>query len=112
MLKVHFERERNPRGVEDRALREAREKAANDIAFERDYVLVEKRAVEVNALADELEASPKLNRGALQPATGPPSGAMIRRATTQGNPTSTTGAQSSASRAVQIASSRPRPKRY
>jgi serine/threonine-protein kinase ULK/ATG1 len=86
-----------------------RERAAQDIAFERDYVLVEKRAVEVNALADELEASPKLNRGAPQSLPTPHSGAMVRRATTQGNPTPTTGAQTSASRAVQIASGRPRP---
>jgi serine/threonine-protein kinase ULK2 len=86
-----------------------RERAAQDIAFERDYVLVEKRAVEVNALADELDASPRLNRGVPQSAPSPHSGAMVRRATTQGNPTSTTGAQTTASRAVQIASGRPRP---
>ena len=30
------------------------ERAAQEVAFERDYVVVEKRAVEVNALADEL----------------------------------------------------------
>lgn len=82
-----------------------RERAAQDIAFERDYVLVEKRAVEVNALADELEASPRLNRN-LQTAMSPKSGAMVRRATTQGAPGSATGAQTSASRAVQIASGR------
>ena len=46
-----------------------RERAAQDIAFERDYVLVEKRAVEVNALADELDASPRLHRGAPQSAS-------------------------------------------
>ena len=82
-----------------------RERVAQDIAFERDYVLVEKKAVEVNALADELEASPRLNRN-LQTAMSPKSGAMVRRATTQGTPGSTTGAQTSASRAVQIASGR------
>src|SRR5262249_4478969 len=37
-----------------------RERAAQDVAFERDYVVVEKRAVEVNAFADELAASPRL----------------------------------------------------
>ncbi|EXJ53737.1 ULK/ULK protein kinase [Cladophialophora psammophila CBS 110553] len=83
-----------------------RERVAQDIAFERDYVLVEKKAVEVNALADELEASPRLNRNSLQAAVSPKSGAMIRRATTQGPPNSATGAQTSASRAVQIASGR------
>ncbi|KAH0842455.1 hypothetical protein AYO21_10757 [Fonsecaea monophora] len=83
-----------------------RERVAQDIAFERDYVLVEKKAVEVNALADELEASPRLNRNSLQAAMSPKSGAMVRRATTQGAPGSATGAQTSASRAVQIASGR------
>ncbi|EXJ65525.1 ULK/ULK protein kinase [Cladophialophora yegresii CBS 114405] len=82
-----------------------RERVAQDIAFERDYVLVEKKAVEVNALADELEASPRLNRN-IQTAMSPKSGAMVRRATTQGAPGSVTGAQTSASRAVQIASGR------
>jgi serine/threonine-protein kinase ULK/ATG1 len=85
-----------------------RERVAQDIAFERDYVVVEKKAVEVNALADELEASPRLHRVVLNQALSPQSGAMVRRATTQGTPASTTGAQTSASRAVQIASGRPR----
>jgi len=77
-------------------------RAAQDLAFEREYVLVEKRAVEVNALADELEANPRLAHGPYgsAPAQG---GAMVRRATQQGPPTSTTGAQTTASRAVQIA---------
>jgi len=96
----------------ERALRKQeemeRERVAQDIAFERDYVVVEKKAVEVNALADELEASPRLQRGALNQAMSPQSGAIVRRATTQGTPTSTTGAQASASRAVQIASGRSR----
>ena len=82
-----------------------KERAAQDIAFERDYVLVEKRAVEVNAFADELAASPRLSTGHGQPMS-PTSGAMVRRATTQGAPTSTTGAQTTPSRAVQIASGR------
>ena len=86
-----------------------RERVAQDIAFERDYVVVEKKAVEVNALADELEASPRLHRGVPTQALSPQSGAIVRRATTQGTPTSTTGPQTSASRAVQIASGRPRP---
>lgn len=80
-----------------------RERVAQDIAFERDYVLVEKKAVEVNALADEIDAIPRMNRNT---AASPKSGAMVRRATTQGPPGSATGAQTSASRAVQIASGR------
>jgi serine/threonine-protein kinase ULK2 len=85
-----------------------KEQVAQDIAFERDYVMVEKKAVEVNALADELAASPKIQRDARQHLS-PQSGAMIRRATTQGAPTSTTGAQSVSSKAVQIASGKVRP---
>ena len=83
----------------DRDRREARERAAQDVAFERDYVVVEKRAVEVNAFADELAASPKIHHQ--QDAQR---GAMVRRATTQGQPTATTGAQVTPSRAIQIAS--------
>jgi len=83
-----------------------RERAAQDIAFERDYVLVEKKAVEVNALADELDASPRLDRNSSQNAISPKSGAMVKRTTTQNFPASTIGAQTSASRAVQIASGR------
>ncbi|KAJ2958596.1 hypothetical protein NQ176_g11173 [Zarea fungicola] len=56
--------------------------------FERDYVVVERRHVEVNALADELAANEKL-------ALNTPSakaGSMTRRYTQQGSSNSTTGA--------------------
>jgi serine/threonine-protein kinase ULK/ATG1 len=79
------------------------EKAAQDIAFERDYVVVEKKHVEVNAFADELAA-----KGAqgLSSRTGQ----IVRRATQQGAPTSITGAvPASPSNALQIAQGRPRP---
>jgi serine/threonine-protein kinase ULK2 len=83
-----------------------REKAAMDVAFERDYVVVEKKHVEVNAFADELAAYPNLMEQ--RQAMTPKSGQMVRRATQQGNPTSTTGAVASPpSRAVQIAQGRP-----
>jgi serine/threonine-protein kinase ULK/ATG1 len=59
------------------------EKAAQDVMFERDYVVVERRHVEVNALADELDANEKLS---------PRGGQIVRRSTQQGAPTSTTGA--------------------
>ena len=49
--------------MDERSTREIQERAAQDVAFERDYVLVEKRAVEVNAFADELAASPQLHGG-------------------------------------------------
>jgi serine/threonine-protein kinase ULK/ATG1 len=80
MLKEHLERE--PRRIpNEKTQREARERAAQDIAFERDYVLVEKRQVEVNAFADEL---------ALSPQVGNTQGAMVRRATTSTTPLSST----------------------
>ena len=82
-----------------RDTRETRERAAQDVAFERDYVVVEKRAVEVNAFADELAASPKIHSQ-----LDAQRGAMVRRATSQGQPTATTGAQVTPSRAIQIAS--------
>lgn len=60
--------------------REARERAAQDVAFERDYVVVEKRAVEVNAFADELAASPRI-QGAAQNQADAARGTLVRRAT-------------------------------
>ncbi|KAI2636340.1 Serine/threonine-protein kinase ATG1 [Hypomontagnella submonticulosa] len=76
-----------------------RERAAQEIAFERDYVVVEKKHVEVNAFADELAA-----KGAQVQASSPRSGQIIRRATQQGVPTSTTGAiPAQPSNALQIA---------
>ncbi|KAI9880292.1 MAG: Serine/threonine-protein kinase [Pleopsidium flavum] len=100
------ERERAPQKREDKATKEERERAAQEIAFERDYVVVEKRAVEVNAFADELAASPRLHGGLQQ--VQPP-GTMVRRATTQGAPNSTSGAQVTPARAMQIATGRQRP---
>lgn len=86
-----------------REIQEARERAAQDIAFERDYVLVEKRAVEVNAFADELDASPRIY-GGTQNRQDAQHGAMVRRATTQGSSPSTAGAQIAPSRALQVVS--------
>ncbi|GAB7359222.1 hypothetical protein MBLNU230_g5881t1 [Neophaeotheca triangularis] len=65
-----------------------RERRDEALAFEKEYVVVEKRAVEVNAFADEMAVN----------AQPPHQGAMIRRATTQGQPTFTTGAQHSNAR--------------
>ena len=87
----------------DREAREARERAAQDVAFERDYVLVEKRAVEVNAFADELAASPRIH-GGTQVRQDSQRGAMVRRATTQVPSTTIAGAQITPSRALQVAS--------
>lgn len=91
MLREHLDRERGK--LDEKSLREIREKAAQDIAFERDYVLVEKRSVEVNALADEL---------GLQAGYQAHQGAMVRRATTAGTPLSSTAPQSTTTRAMQI----------
>ncbi|ODA81198.1 hypothetical protein RJ55_04162 [Drechmeria coniospora] len=66
----------------------AEDQAAQDVMFERDYVVVERRHVEVNALADELAAN--------QAPHGSKGTQMVRRSTQQGAPTSTTGAVSSA----------------
>lgn len=81
---------------ERNAQRAGGEKVAQDIAFEKEYVVIEKRQVEVNAFADELDAN-------AQRGTPQSHGAMIRRATTQGHPNSVTGAQpSSPSRGMQM----------
>jgi len=85
---------------------QTKEEADEAVRDAREYVLVEKRFVEVNALADEMAANPGM--GIKQP---PPSntGQIVRRATSQGAPASTTGAvPSSPSRAVQIAKGKPR----
>ena len=96
---------REPSAVEagkakgDRSSREIRERTAQDVAFEKEYVMIEKRAVEINAFADELDA----NRGS-------PSnqGPMVRRATTQGQPMPVAGVQpSSPSRALTNATRQP-----
>ncbi|OHW91250.1 ulk ulk protein kinase [Colletotrichum incanum] len=85
------------RPVTERSVTE-QEKAAQDVAFERDYVVVEKKHVEVNAFADEMAANPRLT------SLSPKNGQIVRRATQQGPPNSTTGAgRVQPSNAVQIA---------
>ncbi|KAI1769050.1 Serine/threonine-protein kinase ATG1 [Hypoxylon sp. FL1150] len=92
----------------DRSIADERERAAQEIAFERDYVVVEKKHVEVNAFADELAA-----KGAQAQASSARSGQIVRRATQQGVPTSTTGAiPAQPSNALQIAQGRQRPEHY
>ncbi|KAK3504851.1 hypothetical protein B0T13DRAFT_391797 [Neurospora crassa] len=85
-----------PRGMGTKPMTEE-ERAAQDIAFERDYVLVDKKHLEVNALADQISMYPQ------QPQS-PKSAQIVRRATQQGSPTSTSGAvPSPPSRALQLA---------
>jgi serine/threonine-protein kinase ULK/ATG1 len=94
-LKEHLDRERQiPQRTDSGAMREAAERAAQDTALDEGFVFVEKRRVEIDALADEIAASPHTARPSTRDA-------MKRRATTQGSPTSQTGA-TVPSRAIQI----------
>lgn len=86
----------------DRA-KDERERAAQDVAFERDYVVVEKRAVEVNAFADELAHSPRIHGRSPRPGQAAPS----RQAIAQGTPTPTSTSPTAA-KAIQIAPGRAR----
>ncbi|WEW59532.1 Serine/threonine-protein kinase [Emydomyces testavorans] len=84
-----------------------RERAAQDIAFERDYVVVEKRAVEVNAFADELAASPRFQQQNQQVLVKQ-AGTIVRRATTTATPQLSSSPRDALSRAVTGAYNRPR----
>ncbi len=82
------------------------EEAEQAVKDERDYVLVDKRAVVTNALADQMAADPRLQAAKQSPSVKK----MERRNTTQGNPTSATGAvPAEPSGAVQIAQGKRRP---
>ncbi|CAO2648722.1 Nn.00g096710.m01.CDS01 [Neocucurbitaria sp. VM-36] len=96
-LKEHLDRERIPQRAEANAMREAAERAAQDNALDEGFVFVEKRRVEIDALADEIAASPQTQRDRMINRES----AMKRRSTTQGSPTSTTGA-TVPSKAIQI----------
>ncbi|KAI4613879.1 Serine/threonine-protein kinase [Alternaria infectoria] len=95
-LKEHLDRERIPQRTEANVLKEAAERAAQDNALDEGFVFVEKRRVEIDALADEIANSPQTQRD--RPLHR--EAAMKRRSTTQGSPTSTTGAVPS--KAIQI----------
>jgi len=98
-LKDQIERERMPQRTESGVMREAAERAAQDAALDDGFVFVEKRRVEIDALADEIgAASPQTQRDR---GNGSARESMRRRATTQGTPTSTTGA-TVPSKAIQI----------
>lgn len=74
-----------PEHADNPSLGEARAEAEQAVRDAREYVLVEKRAVEVNAFADEMAANPRL-QGTKYPLASK-TGIMARRATTQGVPT-------------------------
>lgn len=76
------------------SMRQTAARASQDIALDDGFVFVEKRRVEIDALADEIAASPHNARDR-------PSLRNHRPKTTQGSPTSTTGA-TAPSRAIQI----------
>ncbi|SPO02997.1 related to serine-threonine kinase [Cephalotrichum gorgonifer] len=78
---------------------EAQERAAQEVAFERDYVVVEKRQVEVNAFADEMAASPRFS-GPGQAGAPTQTGQVVRRPSAL-NPT-TGSAAGQQTRAIQI----------
>ena len=61
-LKEHFDRERIPQRAEANVLKEAAERAAQDNALDEGFVFVEKRRVEIDALADEIANSPQTQR--------------------------------------------------
>ncbi|KAJ5171730.1 hypothetical protein N7492_004323 [Penicillium capsulatum] len=90
-------------GDSDRS-QDERERAAQEVAFERDYVVVEKRAVEVNAFADELAHSPRIQGGFGRGQAGN----VTRRATTQGLPTVQSTSPPGNSKAMQIVPNRAR----
>lgn len=92
-----IERQSIPQRSEGGGIREAAERAAQDAALDDGFVFVEKRRVEIDALADEIAASPQTQRDRLINRET----AMKRRSTTQGTPTSTTGA-TVPSKAIQI----------
>ncbi|KAL2841272.1 hypothetical protein BJY01DRAFT_13326 [Aspergillus pseudoustus] len=81
---------------------EERERAAQDVAFERDYVVVEKRAVEVNAFADELAYDPRMQ------GTPKHAGTIPRRQTTPAIPTTQASPQASPGKAMQVITGRSR----
>jgi serine/threonine-protein kinase ULK/ATG1 len=95
-LRAQVESERTPQRSESGGMREAAERAAQDAALDDGFVFVEKRRVEIDALADEIAASPQTQRDRVLQRDS-----MKRRSTTQGLPTSTTGA-TVPSKAIQI----------
>ena len=83
--------------------KQVQDQTAQDIAFERDYVVVEKRNVEVNAFADEVAASPRIHGNRNPP---PSSTALQRRNTTQNTPPEQIPSTTPTSRAIQLVSGR------
>lgn len=97
--KDHLDRERPPQRAASTARREAAERVAQENTIDDGFVFVEKRRVEIDALADEIANSPQTHSDRM----GNHGSRIKRRSTTQGVPTSTTGATAPApSQAIQI----------
>jgi serine/threonine-protein kinase ULK/ATG1 len=90
---------RKARVPSGKVLTDEEEKAAQDVMFERDYVVVERRHVEVNALADELAANEKL---ASQSPSYLKTRQLARHHSQQGAPNSTTGATAAPASRTQL----------
>jgi serine/threonine-protein kinase ULK/ATG1 len=85
---------------ESQNTRDERERAAQDVAMEREYVIIERRSIEVNALADQMAANPRLS-GAQNLPQSPKT--VNRQLSTRAIPNSPTGAATSTvSRAVSL----------
>lgn len=81
----------------------AEEAAAQDVMFERDYVVVERRHVEVNALADELAANEQLGVHG----QGARAGQLARRSSQQGAPASSSVPANANARNAVVSQGRP-----
>lgn len=77
----------------DNSKRDEKERAAQDVRDEREYIVVEKNYVEVNSFADELDANARMS-GAVQAQSNSPRANMRRRAQTEGTPSSNQPASS------------------
>lgn len=89
-----------------RNTREERERAAQEVAFERDYVVLDRDAVVLNALADQFADSPLSQGNSPRSTQGH---AIPRRATSSGAPTAMPSSpQTPTGKAMQVVSGRPR----
>lgn len=111
LLNEHTSNKKKPPAEVSQTTQEERERTNQEIQFERDYVLVEKRAVEVNAFADEMAANPHLSGGGPGPVQLPRS--KTARPVTKCTLIPSSGISiTPGSRAVQIAPQRQRQNPY
>lgn len=89
--------------------KEEREKAAQDVRDERDYVVVAKEYVEVNAFADELAANARLS-GAVASPSNTPQANTTRRVQTKASSMPNQAALPPSSPTMQIAQGKQKPR--